>query len=165
VCARAVRESVDAVAFGDLFLADVRAYRERQLQGTGLEPLFPIWGMPTKDLAKQMITSGLRAKLTCVDTKCPATSTTFMSSSSERANELASSSIEGTHILSLPDAGEDTRAPPRQSTLGAARRGRPPGPRSGSSRTSGEPFDTLAACDTLCPSTPSARRTNSSWKR
>jgi uncharacterized protein (TIGR00290 family) len=70
VCARAVRESVDAVAFGDLFLADVRAYRERQLQGTGLEPLFPIWGMPTKDLAKQMITSGLRAKLTCVDTKC-----------------------------------------------------------------------------------------------
>jgi diphthamide synthase (EF-2-diphthine--ammonia ligase) len=51
-----------------LFLEDVRAYREKQLRGTGLEPIFPVWGRSTPDLAREMITSGLRAKLTCVDT-------------------------------------------------------------------------------------------------
>jgi len=64
---RAQDEGVDAVAFGDLFLADIRAYRERQLQGTGLEPLFPIWGIPTGRLANEMIAGGLRARITCVD--------------------------------------------------------------------------------------------------
>jgi len=58
---------VTHVAFGDLFLEDVRAYREAKLRGTGLEPLFPLWGLPTADLAGQMIASGLRAYLTCVD--------------------------------------------------------------------------------------------------
>jgi uncharacterized protein (TIGR00290 family) len=60
---------VTAFAFGDLFLADIRAYRERQLAGTGIEPLFPIWGTPadTPALARAMITAGLRATLTCVD--------------------------------------------------------------------------------------------------
>lgn len=67
VCARALREKVDAVAFGDLFLPDIRAYRERQLQPTGLEPLFPLWEIPTGQLAQQMIAAGLRAKLVCVD--------------------------------------------------------------------------------------------------
>ena len=66
-CQRAVSQGIQAIAFGDLFLTDVRKYRERQLQGTGLEPLFPIWGMPTRELALEMIASGLRAKLTCVD--------------------------------------------------------------------------------------------------
>lgn len=69
VCARAVKENVNAVAFGDLFLEDVRAYRERQLQDTGLQPLFPLWQMPTATLAREMIDGGLRAKLTCVDTQ------------------------------------------------------------------------------------------------
>ena len=69
VCARAVSEKVDAIAFGDLFLEDVRAYREKQLQPTGLEPLFPLWGSPTAALAREMITRGVRAKLTCVDTQ------------------------------------------------------------------------------------------------
>jgi uncharacterized protein (TIGR00290 family) len=69
VCERAVRKHVDAVAFGDLFLRDVRAYRETQLKNTGLEPLFPLWEMPTDALARDMIASGLRAKLACVDTK------------------------------------------------------------------------------------------------
>jgi uncharacterized protein (TIGR00290 family) len=69
VCARALRESVEAIAFGDLFLTEIRAYRERQLQGTGLQPIFPVWGVPTRDLARQMIESGLRAKITCVDPK------------------------------------------------------------------------------------------------
>ena len=63
----AAREGVGAIVFGDLFLADVRAYRERALTGTGLRPLFPLWGRPTGRLARQMIASGVRAVLTCVD--------------------------------------------------------------------------------------------------
>jgi uncharacterized protein (TIGR00290 family) len=69
VCDRAVSERVDAIAFGDLFLPDVRAYRETQLKPTGLEPLFPLWEVPTAALAREMIAGGLRAKLACVDTK------------------------------------------------------------------------------------------------
>ena len=69
VCQRAVAEHVDAVAFGDLFLADVRSYRENQLKGTGLEPLFPLWQIPTGKLAREMIAGGLRARLACVDKK------------------------------------------------------------------------------------------------
>ena len=66
-CARAVAEGVDAVAFGDLFLEDVRAYREKRLEGTGLEPLFPLWGIPTDALARTMIAGGLKARVVCVD--------------------------------------------------------------------------------------------------
>jgi uncharacterized protein (TIGR00290 family) len=66
-CAKAVAEGVYGVAFGDLFLEDVRAYRERQLKDTGLTPIFPVWGLPTQALAREMIASGVRAKLTCVD--------------------------------------------------------------------------------------------------
>ena len=69
VCDRAVAEHVDAVAFGDLFLEDVRAYRERQLGPTGLEPLFPLWGIPTAELARTVIAGGLRARVACVDSK------------------------------------------------------------------------------------------------
>jgi len=68
-CDRAIREHVDAIAFGDLFLADVRTYRETQLKPTGLEPLFPLWGLPTATLAQNMIAAGLRARLACVDSK------------------------------------------------------------------------------------------------
>jgi uncharacterized protein (TIGR00290 family) len=68
-CAEAVRHGVQAIAFGDLFLADIRAYRERQLLPTDLQPLFPLWKLPTAELSRQMLASGLRAKLTCVDTK------------------------------------------------------------------------------------------------
>lgn len=69
VCTRALGEGVEAIAFGDLFLADIRAYRERQLAGTGLEPLFPVWQIPTRELAATMIAAGLRARITCVDPK------------------------------------------------------------------------------------------------
>jgi uncharacterized protein (TIGR00290 family) len=69
LCKRAIGEQVDAMAFGDLFLADIRAYREAQLKPTGLEPLFPLWQLPTNALAREMIAAGLRAKLACVDTK------------------------------------------------------------------------------------------------
>lgn len=68
-CQRAIDEKIDAVAFGDLFLRDVRAYRERQLAPTGLEPIFPLWEIPTDALAREMIDGGLRARLSCVDTE------------------------------------------------------------------------------------------------
>jgi uncharacterized protein (TIGR00290 family) len=57
------------VAFGDLFLEDIRAYRIGQLGGSGLEPLFPIWHEPTDRLAARMIDAGVEARLTCVDLK------------------------------------------------------------------------------------------------
>ena len=70
---RAVQQALDAgitmMAFGDLFLEDVRRYRETQLAGTGLTPVFPIWGVPTDALARDMVNAGLRARLTCVDPK------------------------------------------------------------------------------------------------
>jgi uncharacterized protein (TIGR00290 family) len=56
------------IAFGDLFLEDVRAYRERLLAGSGLTPLFPIWGRDTKALAREFIDRGFSARLVCVDT-------------------------------------------------------------------------------------------------
>jgi uncharacterized protein (TIGR00290 family) len=67
VVKRALDEGVNAFAFGDLFLQDIRDYRERQLTGTGLEALFPVWGIPTGQLALDMIAGGIKAKLTCVD--------------------------------------------------------------------------------------------------
>jgi len=68
-CQRAVADGIQAIAFGDLFLEDVRAYRVDRLKGTGLEPLFPLWGIPTAELARTMIAAGLRARLSCVDTR------------------------------------------------------------------------------------------------
>jgi len=69
MCERAVSEGATHVAFGDLFLEDIRQYREKQLYGSGLTPLFPLWGRPTGPLAEQMIACGVRAKVTCVDPK------------------------------------------------------------------------------------------------
>jgi uncharacterized protein (TIGR00290 family) len=60
-------QEVDCIAFGDLFLEDVRSYREDNLAGTGITPIFPLWGMPTDELSHQMINSGLRAIITCID--------------------------------------------------------------------------------------------------
>lgn len=65
-----VRDGFTHVAFGDLFLEDVRQYREARLAGSGLQPLFPIWKTkPTSDLAHDMIEGGLQARLTCVNPK------------------------------------------------------------------------------------------------
>jgi uncharacterized protein (TIGR00290 family) len=64
---RARRDGIEAVAFGDLFLEDIRRYREERMAPTGLKPLFPLWGRPTAPLAREMIAGGLRARLTCVD--------------------------------------------------------------------------------------------------
>ena len=63
----AVRDGFTHVAFGDLFLEDVRKYREDRLAGTGLSPLFPLWGKPTRALAHEMIAGGLRARIATLD--------------------------------------------------------------------------------------------------
>lgn len=68
-CKNAIGCNIDSLAFGDLFLQDIREYREKQLRGTGLEPLFPLWQIPTDQLAREMMHGGLRARLTCVDLK------------------------------------------------------------------------------------------------
>jgi uncharacterized protein (TIGR00290 family) len=60
---------IECMAFGDLFLEDVRKYRENQLKGTGIDPLFPLWGIPTRDLAEQMLSAGLEAYVSSVDLK------------------------------------------------------------------------------------------------
>ena len=65
--AAAVADGFTHVAFGDLFLRDVRQYREDRLAGTGLTPIFPLWERPTSELARTMIDGGLKAILTCVD--------------------------------------------------------------------------------------------------
>lgn len=65
----AVARGIDAVAFGDLYLRDIREYRERMLAGTSLEPLFPLWDIPTDLLAREMIACGLKARITCIDKK------------------------------------------------------------------------------------------------
>lgn len=62
------RKGVTHLAFGDLFLEDIRAYRERQFRTSGVELLFPLWGADTRALAREMTGSGLRAWITCVDT-------------------------------------------------------------------------------------------------
>jgi uncharacterized protein (TIGR00290 family) len=65
--ARARAEGVHHVVFGDLFLEDIRAYREKQLAACDMTPVFPLWGIDTRKLAEQMLAGGLRASLTCID--------------------------------------------------------------------------------------------------
>lgn len=65
--AHAGNEAVRCMAFGDLYLQDVRSYREERMQGSGIEPVFPLWGRPTRALLEEMLAGGLRACLTCVD--------------------------------------------------------------------------------------------------
>lgn len=63
------RFGITHVAFGDLFMQDVRSYRESRLRDTGLTPLFPLWGLSTINLAREMVRSGLQAWITCIDPK------------------------------------------------------------------------------------------------
>jgi len=67
--AQAVAEGFTHIAFGDLFLADIRRYREEKLAGTGLTPLFPLFGADTSRLAREMVAAGLGARITCIDPK------------------------------------------------------------------------------------------------
>lgn len=66
---QAKEQGITKIVFGDLYLEDVRHYRERQLVETGIQPLFPLWGLNTKALAKTMIEAGLQAYLTCIDSR------------------------------------------------------------------------------------------------
>jgi uncharacterized protein (TIGR00290 family) len=66
-CAAAVRDGIEFMAFGDLYLEDVRRYREERLAGTGITPVFPLWGRDTHALVREMLDGGLRARITCVD--------------------------------------------------------------------------------------------------
>jgi uncharacterized protein (TIGR00290 family) len=90
---RASAEGIDAVAFGDLFLEDLREYRVRQMAGSGLELLFPAWGIPTDALAREMIAGGFKAKITCVDP-------------SKLSPQFAGSDFDKTFLDALP-AGVD----------------------------------------------------------
>jgi uncharacterized protein (TIGR00290 family) len=60
-------EQIECFAFGDLFLDDVRKYREERLRGTGITPVFPLWGIPTKELSREMVAGGLKAVITCMN--------------------------------------------------------------------------------------------------
>ena len=66
---KAATLDVECMGFGDLYLTDVREYREKMLAGTGFEPIFPLWGADTNELAEEMVAGGLRAVITCVDPK------------------------------------------------------------------------------------------------
>ena len=87
--ASAVAGGIQHVVFGDLFLADVRAYREAALAGTGIVPLFPLWKRPTETLAQHMVASGVRAVLTCVDPR-------------QLAPEFVGRSFDGDLLAELP---------------------------------------------------------------
>lgn len=66
-CVSAIEQGISAIAFGDLFLEDVRHYREDRLRDTGLRPLFPLWGRNTHELIEEMLDGGLRARIVCVN--------------------------------------------------------------------------------------------------
>jgi uncharacterized protein (TIGR00290 family) len=66
-CAKAIDAGVQAVAFGDLFLEDVRKYREDRMRGTGLTPVFPLWKLETRQLVNDMRAGGLRSRIVCLD--------------------------------------------------------------------------------------------------
>jgi uncharacterized protein (TIGR00290 family) len=90
VAALRAGQGVTHVAFGDLFLADVRDYRERMLQGSGLTPLFPLWKEPTGPLVSQMLAAGLEARIVCLDP-------------TRVGRELAGRRIDADLIAGLPD--------------------------------------------------------------
>jgi uncharacterized protein (TIGR00290 family) len=83
-------DGIEGIAFGDLFLADVRQYREKMMDGTGITLLFPLWGCSTTELAREMTAGGLRAQITCIDPRCmPA--------------ELAGKEYDDEFLNALPD--------------------------------------------------------------
>lgn len=87
---QARREDISQMLFGDLFLEDIRDYRERQLDGTGIKACFPLWGRPTRELAEEMIDGGLVAHVTCLDPR-------------KLPRELAGRRFDRTLLADLPD--------------------------------------------------------------
>jgi len=88
--AAARADGVTHVIFGDLFLADVRAYREQKLAGSGIAPVFPLWERPTQDLAREMIAAGVETYLVCVDLK-------------QLQKSFAGRRLDATLLAELPD--------------------------------------------------------------
>lgn len=88
----AVAEGFTHIAFGDLFLEDVRSYREQRLAGSGLSPIFPLWGRDTGELAREMLNAGLRARIVCLDPRVVPRS-------------LAGSEYNDAFLAALSDAG------------------------------------------------------------
>ena len=68
-CDNAIASGIKAIAFGDLFLEDIRRYREERLSGTGLTPLFPVWKSDTRALLREMIDAGVKTRIVCIDPK------------------------------------------------------------------------------------------------
>ncbi|WP_232848906.1 Dph6-related ATP pyrophosphatase [Amphritea pacifica] len=88
---RLQNDGIDCMAFGDLYLEDIRAYREKNLAGTGITPLFPLWQIPTDQLSREMLKGGLKTVITCVDpAQAPA--------------DLAGREYDQTLIDELPDS-------------------------------------------------------------
>lgn len=92
-CDEAIASGIEAIGFGDLFLQDIRKYREDALRGTGLAPLFPLWGADTRHLLAEMIAAGLRARIVCVDPN-------------QMPREFAGRDLDATFLRELP-AGID----------------------------------------------------------
>jgi uncharacterized protein (TIGR00290 family) len=89
-CAAATRNGIEAFAFGDLYLEDVRRYREDRLRGAGLTPVFPVWAMDTRRLAQEMVESGMKARIVCVDPK-------------KLPSEFAGRDFDGDFLRDLPE--------------------------------------------------------------
>lgn len=88
---RMQNEGIDCMAFGDLYLEDIRAYRENNLAGTGITALFPLWKIPTGQLSREMLNGGLKTVITCVDPK-------------QAPAELAGREYDQAFIDGLPDS-------------------------------------------------------------
>lgn len=91
VMERCRTEGITAIAYGDLFLEGIRAYREVRHTGTGIEPVFPLWQLPTRELAREMIQGGLKATLTCVDPR-------------QLDGHFAGRDFDGSLLAELPDS-------------------------------------------------------------
>ena len=131
---------VHPVAFGDLFLEDIRSYREEQLKGTGLTPLFPLWGRPTAALAREMIAGGLRARIATLDPRV-------------MPRELIGAEFDESLLARLPgrwipvpSAGSFT--PVRRTARCSARRSRSSGP---GRRTRGVRWTATCCSGRWCP--------------
>jgi diphthamide synthase (EF-2-diphthine--ammonia ligase) len=89
-CDAAIARNVRAMAFGDLYLEDIRAYRVERLRGTGIEPVFPVWQIPTDRLVREMIAAGVKTRVVCVDPR-------------KLAREFAGRDIDEEFLRDLPE--------------------------------------------------------------
>ena len=89
-CDKAIASGIKAIAFGDLFLEDIRRYREERLSGTGLTPLFPVWKLDTHALLREMIAAGVKTRIVCIDPK-------------KLAKEFAGRDLDEKFLCDLPE--------------------------------------------------------------